>query len=263
MFSVLPVNSYVFSRGNKLKVFNAIIRWILIDMMNKFTIAQRSPQMLLHHISMFTDSLAVNPNMNIPIWGNCSLFALKSALAFTRAKVIGGFNVPFLLRELFAALTAFQCHASLSNLMCKVTSTTAKATSGVCDTALLGKSCTAMITSQCRSITVVLALHTAEVACLVCPSSLKGFAAIFTGKCKHNFLQKKTPFAGQTDVLAEGTLTANKRRSKKHIRFSVFRQYGSLSKCNYTTNVVFQQVVSAWVAYKLAQSRKLYRMNVW
>lgn len=212
---------------------------------------------------MFTDSLAVNPNMNIPIWGNCSFLALKSALAFARAKVIGGFNVPFLLRELLTALTAFQCHASLRSLMGKVTSAAAKTTGRVCDTTLLGKSCTAMIASQCRSFTGVLAFHTAEVACLVCPSSLKGFAAIFAGKCKHNFLQKKTPDVGQTDVLAEGTLTANKRRSKKHIRFSVFRQYGSLSKCNYTTDVVFRQVAGAWVAYKLAQSRKLYRMNVW
>lgn len=84
--------------------------------------------------------------------------------------------------------------------------------------------------------------------------SLQGFTAISAiDQYRHSFLQKKTPFVGQTDVLAEGTLTANKRRLKKHIRFSVFRQYCSLSRCNYITNNVFQQVVS----------RKLYRMNVW
>lgn len=219
--------------------------------------------MLLHYIPMLTDFLTIDPNMNVAIFSNDALFSLKKTLTFAGTKIIGGVYIPLLSRKFFFALATFQRDTSIFNLMGKVASAGTKPASRVSDTALLGERHPTPIAGKRCSFGGVLALNTAKVSCLVSPFSLKGVTAIVTGKRNHNLLQKKTPFVGQTDVLAEGTLTANKGRTKKHIRFSVFRQYSSLSRCNYITNGDILQVVSSWVAYKLAQSRKLYRMQVW
>ena len=251
---------------HNLKVFDSIIQFVFIDVVNNLICSQRATKMAFHNIAMLKRKIIIYPYQPIAATvdlcvitagntsaslraviaffidsicpflkrasamiasNNCSILP-KSVCAQWRTKIVLFFELARHTFKGFTAISAFNIYACFARLP--------KTLGGTKD--------------FFRFDITRLSLH--------------GLAAmITTKKYRHNFLQKKTPFVGQTDVLAEGTLTANKRRTKKHIRFSVFRQYSSLSTGNYITNDVFLQLVGAWVAYKLAQSRKLYRMNVW
>lgn len=80
------------------EIFNSIVSFIMVNMMNNFTSFKFSTKMTLHNIAMFWDIFPIHPNSNI-FPNSSTSFPMSSILVFTSARK-GTIN-PFPLTNVF------------------------------------------------------------------------------------------------------------------------------------------------------------------